>query len=171
MFDNFKSKFRSKTRTPPQSPLASVPNDPAATTSTSTTAYANDPSQQHPERLPQNVVGLRVAQGGIGLSLIGESKSAPQDQHGPVDVIAIHGLNGSAHGTWTNPVNGKTWLKAVLPDFVPGSRVYTFGYASKVRSNPSLASLPDFARALLDAVRNIRDQPKEVCTLHSLLWF
>ncbi|KAK7408618.1 hypothetical protein QQX98_009220 [Neonectria punicea] len=157
MFDNFKSKFRSRTRTPQQSSLASVPNDPAA--STSTTGYANDPSQC-PEPLAQNV-GLRVAHNGIGLSLIGESKSGPEDHHEPVDIIAVHGLNGSAHGTWTNHVNGKIWLKDVLPDYVPGSRVYTFGYASKVRSNPSLASLPDFARALLDAIRNIRDQPKE----------
>ena len=164
MFDHFKSKFRSRTRTPQQSSLASVPNDPAA--STLTTDYATDLSQR-PEPLSHSV-GPRVASNTRGLSLIAESKSGPEDHREPVDIIAVHGLNGSAHGTWTNHANGKFWLKDALPDYVPGSRVYTFGYASKVRSNPSLASLPDFARALLDAIRNIREQPKDVRVLHLL---
>jgi hypothetical protein len=98
----------------------------------------------------------------MGLFSVAEDNRQHHHDAWPVDIIAIHGLNGKAFSTWTHPVSGNMWLRDNLPSYVPGCRVYTFGYASKVRDNPSVASIPDFARGLLDAVRNLRQGSEEV---------
>lgn len=80
----------------------------------------------------------------------------------PVDIIAIHGLNGDAYSTWTHfpegEGEGKLWLRDILPGFLPGCRVYTYGYPSKVFSD-SFAGVHESARLLLAHIRDIQDDP------------
>ncbi|KAH7007923.1 uncharacterized protein B0I36DRAFT_202569, partial [Microdochium trichocladiopsis] len=83
----------------------------------------------------------------------------------PVDIIAVHSLNGNPYSTWTHPANGSMWLKDILPSYVPGARVFTFGYASRTVRNPLIATVPDFARALLDSLRNLRQEGSERATI------
>jgi hypothetical protein len=78
-----------------------------------------------------------------------------------VDIIAVHGLNGDAYKTWTHPANGKLWLRDFLPNFLPGCRVYTFGYPSKVMDVDMRAGIQQFGRKLLGSIRDhIEDSPK-----------
>lgn len=79
--------------------------------------------------------------------------SAPENYL--VDIIAIHGLNGNAHSTWRH-ANGKLWLKDFLPGSLPGCRVFTYGYPSKVFDGSSFADVKDYARALLNDIRNLQ---------------
>ncbi|KAI1489344.1 hypothetical protein F5X96DRAFT_670791 [Biscogniauxia mediterranea] len=76
----------------------------------------------------------------------------------PVDIIAIHGLNGDAFTTWTH-ANGKMWIRDLLPNFLPGCRVYTYGYPSKVFCNSSLSRVQEYSKGLLSSVRDLYDDP------------
>lgn len=69
----------------------------------------------------------------------------------PVQIIFVHGLNGSKRGTWTHS-NQQFW-----PNWLPeeeglgGVRIATFGYNSStniLRPNTNLA-IPTFANQLL----------------------
>ncbi|KAI5919946.1 hypothetical protein F4810DRAFT_457729 [Camillea tinctor] len=79
----------------------------------------------------------------------------------PVDIIAIHGLNGDAFTTWTH-ANGKMWIRDFLPKFLPGCRVYTYGYPSKVFCNSSLSRVQEYSKGLLSSVRDLYDDPDTV---------
>lgn len=82
-----------------------------------------------------------------------------------LDVVAIHGLNGNAYTTWTNKHN-KLWLQDLLPASLPGARVYTFGYDSKIFSQ-SNSDIGDYARRLLSELDLVR-QSEEVCKCRSV---
>lgn len=77
-----------------------------------------------------------------------------------VDIIAVHGLNGDAFTTWTHS-NGTFWVRDYLPTFLPGCRVYTYGYPSRIFTN-SYASVRDYARHLLSCVRDIHESSNDV---------
>lgn len=79
----------------------------------------------------------------------------------PVDIIAVHGLNGNAYSTWEHE-NGTLWLRDLLPKSLPGCRVFTYGYPSKVFGNSSLAEVKDYSRRLLSDIRGIREGSSEV---------
>jgi hypothetical protein len=80
----------------------------------------------------------------------------------PVDIVAVHGLNGDSYSTWTHH-NGSLWLKDFLPDSLPGCRVFTYGYPSQVFSR-SIAEVKGYAQRLLGEIRDIQDvQPQVVC--------
>lgn len=74
-----------------------------------------------------------------------------------VDIVAIHGLNGTPFGTWTQTIMNKEtrkrvstlWLRDLLPEDVPGARIYTYGYPSQVCFSKSRATTEDFAQKLL----------------------
>jgi hypothetical protein len=79
------------------------------------------------------------------------------------DIIAIHGLGGTAYKTWTHD-NGRLWLRDFALDDLSGARIYTFGYDSGLAFSKGTGTLSDFARSLLSAIKLQRDTP-EVCTL------
>ncbi|KAM0215059.1 hypothetical protein ACHAQD_008567 [Fusarium lateritium] len=92
-----------------------------------------------------------------GLFLIAESKTDPNGfEDYPVDIIAVHGLNGDAYSTWRHKPDGTLWLEDLLPESLPGSRIYTYGYPSKVFSQ-SVARVQEFARDLLVSLRDTRE--------------
>jgi hypothetical protein len=86
-----------------------------------------------------------------------------------VDIVAIHGINGDALRTWTH-TNGKCWLKDFLPDSLPRARIYSFGYASELAFNHSLAVLGDFARRLFSDLNGVRSSPQVSFSLYIVDW-
>jgi len=91
------------------------------------------------------------ADGLFGLRII-ERKSPPSPAQGsiryPVDIVAIHGITGTAFSTFTAD-NGVFWLRDFLLDDLPGARVYSYGYDAGVFFTKAKGTLDDFALALL----------------------
>ena len=84
-----------------------------------------------------------------------------------VDIVAIHGINGNAFSTWTHDQNGVLWLRDLLPKLLPGCRVFTYGYPSKIFSD-SMASIHDCAIHLLASIQAILGSRDEVKTTEAL---
>ena len=79
-----------------------------------------------------------------GIRVLHRSKSSK------VDVVAVHGLEGNLFKTWQHENQGM-WLKDFLPRKFEQSKIMTFGYNSKIRSN-SVAGIQDVASALLQSL-------------------
>ncbi|KAH7129973.1 hypothetical protein B0J13DRAFT_627109 [Dactylonectria estremocensis] len=73
-----------------------------------------------------------------------------------VDIVAVHGLNGSARKTWTDSATGQCWLEDLLPHSIPRCRIMTFGYDSKLAFSKSRSGVETFARDLLNRLRIVR---------------
>ncbi|KAM5521611.1 hypothetical protein FOXYSP1_15502, partial [Fusarium oxysporum f. sp. phaseoli] len=73
-----------------------------------------------------------------------------------VNIVAVHGLNGSARKTWTDSATGQCWLEDLLPESIPRCRVLTFGYDSKLAFSKSRSGVEAFARDLLNRLRIVR---------------
>ncbi|TLS25043.1 hypothetical protein PpBr36_07291 [Pyricularia pennisetigena] len=72
------------------------------------------------------------------------------------DIVAVHGLNGDARKTWTDPESGKFWLEDFLPERAKMARIMTFGYDSKLALSKSKAGVETFSRELLGKLRLLR---------------
>ncbi|KAH7323803.1 hypothetical protein BKA65DRAFT_75179 [Rhexocercosporidium sp. MPI-PUGE-AT-0058] len=72
-----------------------------------------------------------------------------------IDIVAVHGLQGDFEKTWEE--GGQIWLRDFLGDLVPNVQVLSFGYNSLVYSPGWTNQLEDFARQLLQAVKNYRN--------------
>jgi ankyrin repeat domain-containing protein 50 len=100
-----------------------------------------------------------------GLFILADSKP---DESGlmdfPVDIVAIHGLNGNAISTWRHEPDGTVWLRDLLPNFLPGCRVYTYGYPSKIWSQSS-ERVQEYALNLLVSLRDVREDLNAVIYL------
>ncbi|KAK0707113.1 Alpha/Beta hydrolase protein, partial [Lasiosphaeria miniovina] len=70
-------------------------------------------------------------------------------------IVAVHGLGGDAHRTWTGD-KGKLWLRDFLPATLGNARVFTYGYDAVVAFSKSSAEVDDFARDLLQRVKAAR---------------
>jgi len=79
----------------------------------------------------------------------------------PVDIVAVHGLAGDAYTTWTHD-NKVLWLRDLLPRFLPGCRVFTYGYPSQVAFSTSFARVQEYARGLVISVRDAQEDSIEV---------
>ncbi|KAF2816084.1 uncharacterized protein BDZ99DRAFT_128242 [Mytilinidion resinicola] len=97
----------------------------------------------------------------LGLVLLYAAPPTLSETSGPsVDIVAIHGLGGDLRNTWTHK-NGTLWLRDLLPQSIPGARIYTYGYPSKVFLNRSVAGIRDFSTHLLNALSlETRDNTK-----------
>jgi len=75
----------------------------------------------------------------------------------PVDIIFVHGLGGSAKGTWTHAESNSFW-PLWLPKVhgLENVRIMTFGYDSawnKIWKSNNVLDISDFADQLLNALR------------------
>ena len=92
--------------------------------------------------------GTKLGENTIGAS----SRSQVEVKPHTADVIAIHGLGGSAYKTWTHE-NGVLWLRDFAPNEFPGARIYTFGYDSGFAFSKGTGTMRDFAKSLLEAIK------------------
>ncbi|KAL2041461.1 hypothetical protein N7G274_005843 [Stereocaulon virgatum] len=96
---------------------------------------------------------------GSGLYSLSNKKSGEDDTDAEpfeVDIVAIHGLNGDAYETWTHHRSQKLWLRDMLPQDMPGARVYTYSYPSQLLFSRSTATISDYAMKLLAYLNSIR---------------
>ncbi|KAH7033044.1 uncharacterized protein B0I36DRAFT_104322 [Microdochium trichocladiopsis] len=163
MLNRIKNKLRGE-REPPSAPQHHDPSFAFATRAPATPQVIEGHLSHRvpqPDPTPSGTTRALVPAGNqIGLFPIDENKAGHDCGAEPVDIIAIHGLNGHPYTTWTHDT-GSMWLRDALPKYMPGCHVYTFGYASKWAANQSVATVPDFARSLLDALRNLREKMGE----------
>lgn len=81
-----------------------------------------------------------------------------------VDIVAVHGLNGTAVETWvgekvdqkTHRVTKALWLKDFLYKDFPGARVFTYKYPSQLFFSKSKGTTDDYAQKLLLGLRGYR---------------
>ncbi|KXX73339.1 Ankyrin repeat domain-containing protein 50 [Madurella mycetomatis] len=93
--------------------------------------------------------------------LMSLSEPSPDDPaQYPIDIVAVHGLAGDAYTTWTHE-NGVLWLRDLLPCFLPGCRVFTYGYPSQVAFRTSFAQVQEYARGLVISVRDAQEDSTE----------
>lgn len=71
------------------------------------------------------------------------------------DVVAVHGITGDAFDTWTD-ANGKLWLRDLLPNDLPGVRVFSFGYPAEIFWSQSTGDFDAYSRSLLEALKGQR---------------
>jgi hypothetical protein len=76
-----------------------------------------------------------------------------------VDIIAIHGLGGTAFKTWTHD-SGRMWLRDFAPSQFPGARIFTFGYDSGIDFSRGTGTVSDFAKNFLEAIKLERQTPE-----------
>jgi hypothetical protein len=75
-------------------------------------------------------------------------------------VIVVHGLGGKLYDTWTNRKTGTCWVKDLLPDKIPGTRVMAFGYNAKRINHRAEIEFLDLARLLLAGLSQKRGHPE-----------
>lgn len=79
-------------------------------------------------------------------------------------MIAIHGINGHAFGTWTAKENDsgeeKMWLKDFLAYEFPQCRVLTYGYNADLKSSGE-GDLLALTRELVGALEMVRKTETE----------
>ncbi|EHK21338.1 uncharacterized protein TRIVIDRAFT_70307 [Trichoderma virens Gv29-8] len=110
-------------------------------------------------RKTPTVISSKVCQ--HGLFILYPSPDIPNAQlHYSVDIVAVHGLNGKAWGTWTDKDNRMLWLKDFLPEEIPDARIMTFGYDSTLMFSQSKGRIEDFARDLLNRLWMLRQSPQ-----------
>ncbi len=121
-------------------------------------------------RSPTTKRSLANANEGLGLQeepqepgliqLSGNESTAHEDFPGTqkVDIVAIHGLNGSPFGTWTHE-NKTFWLRDLLAKDIRGARIFTYKYPSHVLFSKSKATTAEFAKSLLIDLNNNRSGP------------
>ncbi|MCJ1262558.1 hypothetical protein MMC22_002428 [Lobaria immixta] len=85
-----------------------------------------------------------------------------------VDIVAVHGLNGHREKTWTcNETSGDNvlWLRDLLPNRIPGARVWTWGYDSRTHTRShrdylTTKKLYDHGRELVFDLEGARRESK-----------
>ncbi|SCV27413.1 uncharacterized protein FFB14_01537 [Fusarium fujikuroi] len=76
----------------------------------------------------------------------------------PVDVIAVHGLDGDHAKSWTDESTGVNWLMDLMPtEFF----VSSFSYNSSLKFSKSTCDLYDFADQLLEGLYASRQSKEE----------
>lgn len=121
---------------------------------------ATDTSKSSPKRAnpgPLESTEPIIEKRGL-FKLADENPDASGSGNYSVDIVAVHGLNGDAFSTWRHHPDETLWLRDLLPGFLPGCQVYTYGYPSKIFAQSS-ARVEEYARNLLISLRDSREDP------------
>ncbi|GAB1317133.1 hypothetical protein MFIFM68171_07343 [Madurella fahalii] len=92
----------------------------------------------------------------------------------PLDIVAIHGLNGDWQKSWANARDKPfMWLRDLLPTKFPGARIMSFEYDARAIGAISPAGVREHADNLIRLLRNEREDNKDknrpiVFIVHSL---
>lgn len=109
---------------------------------------------------------------GIGIKLFNQTnRDCKEPGEFQVDIIAIHGLDGHRENTWKDKQDHQQsaedqplWLRDFLPADLPGSRIFTYGYNSKVLGSSSVSHIDSFAEQLLQGLHiNTSDHQVRQC--------
>jgi len=106
-----------------------------------------DPSLPSREPTNKDVLGLTCLYDGTD-----SDHDVPLGRQVPIDIIAVHGLNGKSHSTWTSRSDAHgvvNWIQDFLPVEFPGSRIYTFGYNADLFWSQGNGDIASFAQDLL----------------------
>lgn len=99
--------------------------------------------------------------------------SSIQEEPNPVDIILVHGLGGSARGTWTHAVTKQFWPEWLFRvEGMKNIRLFTFGYDSgwrKIWSTRNYLGIQGFARQLIDCLSLHYEKNGDVCRCSSPL--
>lgn len=126
-----------------------------------------------PDATPQAPIGKEQSEQ-LGLFLISDGLTPENDSRKEafdVDIIAIHGLNGDPYKTWTDEKTDTLWLRDLLPHDVPGARIFTYGYPSRLLCSTSEATISNYAEHLLshlESWRAAKEQRPIIFIAHSL---
>lgn len=100
-----------------------------------------------------------------GLFLIHPTNPAPKNEEGrlgyALDIVAVHGITGSAYDTWTHS-NGTFWLKDLIPKDFPGARVFSYAYPADVFCSFATGTIRSFARSLLECLKGERRSEEQL---------
>ncbi|CAH0004296.1 unnamed protein product [Clonostachys byssicola] len=79
-----------------------------------------------------------------------------------IDVVLLHGLNGSPENTWKHATSGFYWPWE-LSKQIPYARVMVFGYDADIKTSlsTSLARIQDLGTAFLTKLGNFRQKKEE----------
>ena len=75
-----------------------------------------------------------------------------------LDIVAIHGLGGHPRDSWMDKESNIAWLEDFLPEDLPNTRVFTYGYNANVMCSKSIAEIDDWAKTLLKDLSLEREQ-------------
>jgi hypothetical protein len=103
-----------------------------------------------------------------GVIPITEDTDAEEDTTYPIDIISVHGITGDAYDTWTDK-NGTLWLRDFLPKDIPGARIFSYGYDAQVFFTLSTGGLEQYARTLLELLKQSRAKKVDISTTGSTL--
>jgi hypothetical protein len=97
----------------------------------------------------------------LGLFLLNPNPSRPKegDVAYRIDVVALHGITGDAYNTWTK--EKCFWLRDILPDALPGARIFSYGYDARVILSKSVANLDAYSLSLLQALKHVRRKKED----------
>ena len=123
--------------------LRRLGNKDHSTPHTTAGALASRPDEPRPTSQSPSPPSTRQ------MEKIGLFELTNDDLEKTVDVVAVHGLQGDAYGTWEHD-NGSLWLRDILPAHIPFARIMAFGYDSTVAFSKSVAKLDDKALELLN---------------------
>ncbi|UKZ84350.1 uncharacterized protein TrAFT101_000261 [Trichoderma asperellum] len=73
-----------------------------------------------------------------------------------VDIIAVTGLAGHAFGSWKSKNEPHMWLRDFLRQSVPNTRIFTYGYDTKICDSQSEVSILELGKTLLESIKITR---------------
>lgn len=143
---------------------------PVSESSTNTASNGQKPvivpttdTQQTTRAPPQSIAHDRIEKRGLRPIHIPISASDDDDDivGNSLDIVAVHGITGDAYDTWTHG-NGTFWLRDLIPNDLPGARVFSYGYPADVFCTFATGTIDTFARSLLESLKRER-RSKDVC--------
>ncbi|KAH8745409.1 hypothetical protein BGZ57DRAFT_862505 [Hyaloscypha finlandica] len=144
------------------SSLSEPPTNLASNRQETVIASSSDGPQTIPTP-PRSVVDDATEK--YGLFLIHPTNPAPdneEDRPGyALDIVAVHGITGSAYNTWTHS-NGTFWLKDIIPKDFPGARVFSYAYPADVFCTFATGTIRSFATSLLEGLKGERRSKEQL---------
>jgi hypothetical protein len=90
----------------------------------------------------------------FGLITLIEPTPSPEPSSSALNIVFVHGLGGSAYGTWTDEKTNSFWPSWLIKvKGLENARIMTFGYDSnwkKIWKSNNVLDISDFARQLVN---------------------